>query len=264
VFNRLYRLESEEVRTEMDDKNAIINEVMSAERIYIDENATMEINTLNEFDDLPECCSKCKEPLVEIYARPDNLGANNYGLVVLECEKCSTFYSFWIEPYTFDDTYINPAKEDLAGRIIEPPHWKYKGKPEWGEGKQPRFSKRVATVYEKVSSQLENIDKKITTIIQSKQAELHSIGLSIGTIQSARNKMRNHMKNNSVTSNQLTRLFVAAIYEASHEEYVGANGYQRVGEKIGECQLEEIFGVTRKTIRRWRKVLTGRYPTKIG
>jgi N-acetylglutamate synthase-like GNAT family acetyltransferase len=249
----------------MDNKKAIIDEVLDTERIYINENATMEIRTVNGFTEIPEHCSKCKEPLEEIYIRPeDQVGINDYVLVVLKCENCSTFYSFWIEPATFDDTYITPTKEDMKGREIEPPEWEYKRKTESGKRKHHVFSKKIADSYKKAIRQLEDIDKKVTLLLQSKQEELYAAGLSKGTIYSARNKVINCLKNNTITLKQLNSLLAAAIYEASREEYIGANGYRRIGEKIGECQLEKIFGVTRKTIRRWRKLLTAHSLAKIG
>ncbi|TRZ53848.1 MAG: hypothetical protein D4S01_00555 [Dehalococcoidia bacterium] len=248
----------------MDDKKAIMDELLTEERIYLDENATMIINTILDFDDVPESCSKCNGSLEEIYSRPERLvGMNDYDLVVLKCKNCSSFHSFWIEPYTFDDTFITPTKDDMKGRILEPPQWEDRGKPEWGEGKQPKFSKNIAKIYEKTVIQLEDIDKVLASLIQNKQPELYKAGLSNETILAARNKMVDYLKSNSVTRKQLTGLFAAAIYGASHEEYIGVEGYRRGGEKIGEHQLEKLFGITRKTIRRWRSLLKNQYLTKI-
>lgn len=241
---------------EVDDKQAIIDELLSVGRIYLDEKTEMITNTVMDFDDVPESCSTCQTPLKEIYFRPEKLvGMNGYDLLVLKCENCSRVYSYWIEPYTYNEYFITPTKDDLAGRIIEPPQWKHRGKPQWGEGKQPKFSPKIAKTYEKSVSHLEDINKKITPIIRNKQPDLYRIGVSNETILAARNKMRGYLKNNSITQKQLNSLFAAAIYEASHNDTKGAGGYKHVGERIGEHQLEKLFGITRKTIRRWKSLL---------
>jgi len=238
----------------MDEKRTIIDELLTRARIYLDEQTEMAIKTVQDFDDVPESCSKCGEHLKEVYERPEELtnGPNEFDLVVLKCEKCTLFHAFWIQPITDGHTF-NPTKEDMAGRIIEPPQWKYRGKPQWGEGKQPKFSKKTAKAYERTVSQLEDLDKKLNPIIQGKLSEMYRAGLSSETINSARNNVLGFLRNNPVTSKQLISLFAAAIYEASHEELIGAGGYRRIGEKISERQLEKIFGLTRKTIRKWRK-----------
>jgi len=167
------------------------------------------------------------------------------------------FHAFWIEPYTHDPTFSTPAKEDehLGGRIVEPPQWKYRGKPQWGEGKQPRFSKEAAKAYERIVSQ-QDLSKKLKITIQDKCAEMHSTSLNVEIINLAREKALNYLGNNTVTSKQLVKLLAAAIYESSHEEHLCDGRYRQGGEKISERQLEEIFGVTRKTIRMWRKRLS--------
>jgi len=245
----------------MDEKRAIIDELLTQARIYLDGQAEMVVDTLQEFDDIPDSCSKCGASLEEIYVRPEELTSwNGYDLIVLKCKKCSLFHAFWIQPFTNDETLTFPAKEDehRGGRIIEPPQWKYRGKPQWGEGKQPKFSKKTAKAYERTVLQLEDLDKKLSPIIQGKLGEMYRSGLSSETINSARNKVLDFLRNNPVTSKQLASLFAAAIYEAPHEEPIGVGSFKRVGEKISERQLEKIFKVTRKTIRKWRKRLLRR------
>ena len=245
----------------MDEKRAIIDELLTQARIYLDGQAEMVVDTLQEFDDIPDSCSKCGASLEEIYVRPEELTSwNGYDLIVLKCKKCSLFHAFWIQPFTNDETLTFPAKEDehRGGRIIEPLQWKHRGKPQWSEGKQPTFSKKTAKAYERTVSQLGDLNKKLNPVIQGKLAEIYKAGLSSETINSAINKVLNYLRINPATSKQLISLFAAAIYEASHEELVGVGGFRRVGEKISERQLERIFGVTRKTIRKWRKRLSRR------
>ena len=242
----------------MDEKRTIMDELLTQARIYLDEKVGMVIKNVEEDEDFLDFCSRCGKPLKEIYERPEELtsGPNDFGLVVFKCEKCTLFHAFWIEPYVYDPTFLNPAKEDehLGGRIVEPPQWKYRGKPQWGEGKQPRFSKETAKAYERTVSQ-QDLSKKLKITIQDKCAEMRSTGLSVEIINLAREKVLNYLRNNTVTSKQLVKLFAAAIYESSHGEHLCVGRHRRRGEKISERQLEKIFGVTRKTIRKWRKRL---------
>lgn len=242
----------------MDEKRRILDELPIQARIHLDEQAEIVIDTVQEGDNLHNSCSECQKPLKEIYVRSEELDTGNgYDLVVLKCEKCNLLHAFWIQPFTYDETFLTPAKEDehRGGRRIEPSKWEHVGKPQWGEGRQPKFSEKTAKVYEREISQLEDRNKRLNSIIQGKLAEMHRAGLSVDTINSARNKVLNYLMNNSATSKQLTSLFAAAIYEASHEELAGVGGFRRIGERISERQLEQIFGVTRKTIRKWRKSL---------
>lgn len=238
------------------EKKAIIEELFSRARVYLDEKADMIIETLQVYDDLPESCSKCNESLEEIYSRSEE--DIPYNLVVLKCKKCKVFYAFWIEDIIDDDIFLTPAKEDehAGGRVVEPHHWKHVGKPQWGEGKPPKFSRELAREYGKTISKLEVLDNKLNSLIQAKLPEMYRAGLSIETINSARDRAMNYLRMKSVTSKQLVSLFAAAVYDASREELTDVGGLRRVCEKISERQLEKIFGTTRKTIRKWRKHFT--------
>jgi len=87
---------------------------------------------------------------------------------------------------------------------------------------------------------------------------MNASGISTETINSARRKVICYLEGKPVTHRQLTSLLVAAVYETSHEELIGVGGFKRVGEKVSERQLEKIFEVTRKTMRKWRKRLPHR------
>lgn len=241
----------------VDEKKAIIDELLAHGRIYVDEKSKITVKTVRDHDGISKFCSKCRGPIKEIYARPDELtrGPNDYDLVVFKCENCKLYYAYWVPPFTDDDSVLVPAKEDehLGKRIMEPLHWKYAGKPEWGEGKRPKFSKKTARTYKESVLKQENLIKKIDALIQNKLQEMYRAGLDIETINSARKKALKYIGRNRVTQKKLVALFAAAIYEASHEDLRMVGGGKREGEKISERQLEGVFGVTRKTIREWRK-----------
>jgi len=244
---------------EMDEKRTIIDELWTQARIYLDEQVEIVIKTIQHYDYVPDSCLKCGASLEEIYARPEEVtkGWNDYDLIVLKCEKCNLFYAFWLQPSTYDETFLTPTKEDehRGGRRMEPPKWEYVCKPEWGEGKQPKFSKEFGKTYERTKLQLEDLNTKLNNIITPKLAQMYRAGISTGTINSAREKVRGYLWTNSATSKQLVSLLAAAIYETSHEGIYFGGSRRVVGEKISERKLEKIFGVTRKTIRNWRKRL---------
>ncbi|MFX0117173.1 MAG: hypothetical protein ACFFB3_21690, partial [Candidatus Hodarchaeota archaeon] len=100
--------------------------------------------------------------------------------------------------------------------------------------------------------------KQLNVLVREKMGDMNAAGISIETVNSARRKVVDCLEDKSMTRKQLMNLLVAAIYEASHEELVGVGGFRRVGEKFSERQLEKIFGVTRKTTRKWRKRLPNR------
>jgi len=241
----------------VDDKRAIIDELLTNGRIYVDEKAKMIIETVKDYDEVQESCSRCGGSVIEIYARPEELtsGPNDYDLVISRCENCDLFHAYWIFPITYDDSALVPAKEDehFGGRIMEPQQWKFVGKPEWGEGKRQKFSEKMAKAYKMDALRLSALSRKLDAFVQSKLSEMYKAGLNIETINLARNKAQKFLRKNSASQKQLVALFAAAVYEAAHEELNMIGGQRWIGEKISERQLKNIFGVTRKTIRKWRK-----------
>lgn len=243
------------------EKKTVIDEIFSQARIYLDEEVNMSINIIREEDPIPDACSTCNNELVEIYSRPVRMmqSCYDYDLVVLKCEKCLRVYAFCIEPSAYDDSFLIPTREDeqLGGRIVEPRQWKHVGKPQWGEGEIPTFSERIAKAYSKEILS-ENPRSKLDQIIQRKLTEMYQGGLSIETINLARIKMVNYLRKNrakTLTLKQNVSLIAAAIYEASNEKLNGVSRLGRIEEKITERQLERMFGVTRKTIRKWKSKL---------
>jgi len=97
----------------------------------------------------------------------------------------------------------------------------------------------------------------IVDLIREKLGQMNAAGISIETINSARRKVIDYLEK-PLSHKQLTTLLAAAIYEASREELIGFGGVKPVGEQVSERLLEKIFGVTRKTMRKWRKSLPRR------
>lgn len=226
----------------MEDKRAIIDELLTEARIYLDESVQMTISTIHEDETVPRNCLQCGETMQELYERCPTAVID---LIVCECEGCNMYYAFWIESpgFGFDFT---PTWEDITRTA--PLH-----------GRKLKLPKETGQTNKKALYGLEDVKERLNSIIQDKLANLYTVGLSIETINSARNKVLNHLRYNCVTSKQLVQLLAAAVYEASHEDLAAGvdSTCKRVGERVSERQLEKIFGVTRKTIRKWKNILHG-------
>jgi hypothetical protein len=236
------------------EKDTIIEEVFTYGRVQIDDKANLTVNTMGEDYEVPDTCPKCGGQLEVVYSRPDELlrGNNDYDLVVSKCSKCLQYYAFWIEPFTDDPSLTEPSEKDehMGGRVIEPPHWRHVGKPEWGEGKPTRIPRAITKAYKQAvhDTTLEKLDK----LLLEKRNEMLKAGLSNETINSARSKALVYLRKNAATKKQLLSLVAAALYVSSHEELICLGGLARVTEKISARRLEEVMGVTSKTIRKWK------------
>jgi transposase-like protein len=227
------------------EKKAVIDEVFSHGRVYLDENIDIIIETVRETSEAPENCPHCHHELTELYSRPVEFLENcdDYDLIVLKCQNCSRVTAFYVEPFTWADSLLTPRNDDeyVRGRVVKPHRWKYVGKPEWGEGEKPLIPKRCSEAYKKAISQSKSPHSKLDRLIQAKLRQMYQEGLNIETINFARNKVMKQLKNSSPTCKQLTTLFAAEIYNSAQDQ-------------ISERRLEKIFGISRKTIRKWSKI----------
>jgi hypothetical protein len=230
------------------ERETIVEELLAQARTYLDENSDMIIKTLQVIDDIPQTCTKCKGNLVEIYSRLEKPDVEETAvvwdavdLVVYRCENCKLVHAFWILTSSFDDSLLTPAKEDehLGGRILEPPKWQHVGDPRWGEGTPPKYPKKLAKAYERTVSQMDDFNRRLNNVLQDKFAKIYNAGINSQIINVARNKVCSYFGHSSLTGKQLT----------SNEQGLDTN------KKISERQIEKIFEVTRKTIRKWKKTL---------
>jgi hypothetical protein len=244
----------------MMEKKSIIDEMFAQARIYLEEIVEMKIQTIQDYDSIPENCPKCNHELKEIYCRPEDLQKSfyDYDLIVLKCEKCNRFLAFWIESESYDNELLTPSKEDeqIGGRIIELAQWKNVGKPQWGEGKKPTFLKKCAEAYVKETSDPNNLNERLNRLINTKLRDLQQAGIGLETINLARNKVINHSRNKNPPAKNLTILLAAAVYATANGITTNRGLWQHQGESISERQLEKIFDVSRKTIRKWEKTFT--------
>ncbi len=91
-------------------------------------------------------------------------------------------------------------------------------------------------------------------LIQDKLRDLNAAGISFETIRSTRWRVNYFLeKEGPATNKQLRSIFAAALYLEQQSEQTRYG--KTMGKKVGERRLKEIFNVTRKTIRKWKKIL---------
>jgi hypothetical protein len=115
------------------------------------------------------------------------------------------------------------------------------------EGATRKWAKAYLKKIARQSTTLRKLDSVIIKFLQ----KLYLANLKIEVINFARNMILTKITKFK-TEKQLTALFAAAIYltsEKNPDRFVGQNGC------LSERQTEQIFGVTRKTIRKYRKTL---------
>jgi hypothetical protein len=222
----------------------------------LDFSVDMKIETLREdYDIIPNKCPKCGHIFEEIYCRSEKSHWDGiFDLIVFQCSKCHAFYAYWID-CSDDYSWRAEISADMEANP-EPTRnqpLKIKGKPALYE-KSVLF-KKCAEGYSKAISDKTEADKELNCLFQAKLPELYKAGLSLETINFARNKVTNYQKNKKPSVKKIPNLVAAAIYATANGATTDGGLWKRQGEGISERQLEEIFGVTRKTIRRLSKLL---------
>jgi hypothetical protein len=205
----------------------------------------MKIETLSRKDTIPDNCVKCRKALSKIYCRYEDseYKDDTFDLKVFKCPECNTMYAYWVDNSYFDSWLA----EEMS--IPEP------------TGNQPldshgrAFPKPFARAYTKAISEHEDRSKDLNRLMTIKLPELYRAGLSLETINSAKHKVIIYSWNNKPSPKGIAKLFAAAIYVAANGVTTNGGLWKHQGEGITEEQLEQIFGVTRKTIRKWAKTL---------
>jgi hypothetical protein len=241
-------------------KNAVRRELFEKAGIYLNPSFEISVNYLDEDEITPQFCPKCEESLVRIYTRPEEAHVtDSYDcLIVFRCNHCAEYSAFFIEPLTYlNSDYIAYEGGDLSPfekqkplrtRTIRPVRRRKKRSSSQDHLKGA--TRKWAKAYlKKIAGQSRTLSKLDSVIIKSLQ-KLYLANLKIEIINSARNMILTKITK-SKTEKQLTALFAAAIYltsERNPDRFIGQNG------RLSERQNERIFGVTRKTIRKWKKV----------
>lgn len=205
---------------------AVKDELLEEARIYIDDQTEMVLDTVKSYEHIPLDCSKCKEDLEEIYSRPDDelQGWNDFDLVVLKCEKCKSYLAFYVQPFTEQvQEFITPREEEILK--VLPQQYDV----------QTRLVRKMRKRATEFNSVYEIYREKMNPIKK----------LSNETIKHIHEIVEKHIKTTGYSAHKkYNSLIAAATYKASQET---------VEERLTERKISQIFGVTRKTLRRWVK-----------
>jgi ribosomal protein S27AE len=174
----------------------------------------------------------------------------NYGVAVFKCKKCGTIDGYEIieKPDYFDWGDDNPYDGNYSYKTI---------KNAEKEGTPNILS---AANYEKIAKALKKKEKDPKTICKKRLQALVNIklenlvkaGLEAEEIKVAISKVECFInKNGEVTDKKLMILFFSALY-VNQEATTKDKNSQKVNLK--ERAMQEISGIDRKTIRKWKKV----------
>jgi len=214
--------------------------------VYLDETVDMKIETLNDYDTVPNHCPTCDCEMDEIYCRSEKTESDPvFDLIVYRCPECKAAYACWIE-----DSYADPWF-DLAGENENPTTNTYP----LGKNNEQKTSKKCIARYLESISTHDRRNRELDRLIQKKLPTLYATGLSLTTIDFARRTVIDYSKNHNSSSKSLAKLLAAAIYIKANSTTTNGGLWKHKGEGISERRLEEIFGVSRKTIRKWARLL---------
>jgi hypothetical protein len=110
-------------------------------------------------------------------------------------------YAYWI-----DNSFRNTKFYDYETENSEPTE----NQP-IGNKKKPTVSKKCAQEYTKSISIIETKNKEMDRIIQEKLPEVNKAGLSLETINYARNKIASYIKTKKLPSKSLKKVVAAAF-----------------------------------------------------
>ena len=211
----------------------------------LDEAMFIKNQTVFPNEEIKDNCERCNTELDELY----NRGTDIYDLLVLQCPKCNAVYAYLIdesrEDLCWHDEIIEPMNDHSAP--LNKTCIKVNGV------KKRTLPKKCAKAYAKYVKELYQRNHEINELIQNKLPELYKAGLSLETINFARSETIRRI-NQAKTRKKRTALLASTIYVKANGIATDGGLWKHKGEGITERQLEDIFGVTRKTIRNWAKM----------
>jgi hypothetical protein len=117
-----------------------------------------------------------------------------------------------------------------------------------------RVSKKCSEAYRKSTAIIEEKNKELDKLIREKLPLLYKAGLSLATINLAKNRVPSHLKGKTLTRKTAAKLLAGAIYATANGITTeGSSLWNHQGEGITEEKVAEIFGLTRKTVRKRKK-----------
>jgi len=157
-----------------------------------------------------------------------------------KCPQCKAIYAYLIDNTKDEDDWsdmdnIEPTNDHSAPRIKNP---------------QKALPKKCGLIYSKSVKEQENRTEELNKLVQAKINQLYGVGLSLATVNLARAEIVRFTKG-KITTKRLTTLLAAAIYVKANTTTTMGSCWKHKGEGVTERQLEEIFDISRKTIRNW-------------
>lgn len=222
------------------ERKTICDEVFAQTNEILDDLIDLKIETITPDDEYLDNCQKCGKSLVKVYCRfEDSKIGGDFNLLVFKCHDCKIAYAYWVDDGGSDD-WLGWQIDDAGPTGNQPLD---------AARKKRAFPQTCAKNYVKASKTQETKSRELNRLVEAKMADLYKANLSLTTINLAKNlAMRRIQAETSPT--KIKTLFAAAIYAKANTVSTDGGLWKHKGEGITERQVEEIFGVTRKTIRK--------------
>jgi len=168
------------------------------------------------------------------------------GIVVFRCKKCGKLDGYKFPDFLEYDPTFGRGHDSLSVKIA-----KQEGKFIHTASKYREFAEALR---KKENFPVEKCKKQLLFIIQEKKQKMKVAGVSYVTIGRAKSEAQSFIERKGpLTNKKLKSLFPAALLLVQSFDLIRFG--KTSGKKVTERQLETMFNVTRKTIRRWKKTL---------
>jgi hypothetical protein len=222
------------------ERKTICDEVFAQTNEILDDLFAVKIETITPDDEYLDNCQKCSKPLVRVYCRfEDSKIGGDFDLLVFKCHDCKIGYAYWIDDGGSDDW--------LGWQIDDAVHTE--NQPLDDVRKKQAFPKTCAKNYVKAAKTQEIKSRELNRLVEEKMADLYKANLSLTTINLAKNLTMRRIQTET-SPIKIKTLLAAAIYAKANTISTDGGIWKHKGEGITERQVEKIFGVTRKTIRK--------------
>lgn len=174
----------------------------------------------------------------------------NYYVVIFKCKKCGRFdgYVDSDENDNFHFDYFELSDKQYPRKTM---------KIAEKEGKPIMSASAVRKITKEINKKAKNPKQKcqnlLTNLIKEKRKDLEEASVNQEVLENAIARTRYSIqKNGPFTEKQLKILYPAAIL-AAQETLIQKGSKNR--KKTNERQLEKLFNVDRKTLRKWKRTL---------
>ncbi len=202
------------------------------------------LKTIQYNEEIPNQCSHCGAERQE-----DDTLFEEYHIIVFKCKTCGELDAY---ARLLSGDFVGPEDthyDALTVKIAE-----QEGKSVYTGAMIERMRNMIKKGEEREKLFLE-YKSRLDHLVDNAAQKLTEIGVKPKTIELTRGKTLFLARNNQrFTENQL-RSFLAAEISYMKESNLTTPKEEFFSKRISDTQLEKIFQVTRKTIRKWRKTL---------